>query len=151
MGYTWWTCASVVLHQSYAYRAVDHVKSVQQYNRLRAKYRSDLPSLPLIQRKHESYMVRVLYIQDDIPQNIKKPDKLQTSLVSQHTLFINNDRVSGYTNSIAQLLLHIEQFRNILYMHNCHNVANTPVTNELQKLMNSTNSRSGPLNVLPLR
>jgi hypothetical protein len=67
--------------------------------------------------------------------------------------FVNTDRVSCYANSVTQLILHIPEFKNAISSSTSCNPFTSPVTHQLQHLINEHSKRTSgaTLNVTSLR
>lgn len=139
-------------------KIVADIKSVTEYNRLRAAYRPDLAVLPIPKKSvvAEKHVFRTSCQPMDIDfetenhnDRLALDDKQRADV--QHPLFNNIDRVSCYANSIAQVLLHVTPLSRCIENTVITDPEAMPVTYKLQQLLQNINGKQSEFSSLPLR
>ena len=136
------------------HRIVADSNSIIEYNRLRSLYRSDLPMLQIVNRPtNGAYVATATHHIDRGDQPLREPRGKKNTVcltMQPKKTFENNDNVSCYANSIAQVLLNITEVT--LSIQNSTQIESaSSVTSQLQNLLKDITSTKSKLNSLPLR
>ena len=137
-------------------------RAIIEYNRLRKTYRNDLPQIKINNSSKTTstyFASRSLFTENDVePRNpihesssnmANAVKTVQRDNQQQHLKgFVNRDKTSCYANSVLQLLLNVDAFKDCIMDSN----AQGPVTNALKQIINDMTSVSHALlNGMPVR